>query len=75
MSNIKQKNAELLDLILQDLKSLKTDIKDMKHDISKIKLDLFTKKLMEEVKTKVEADHQAEKTEVEPHIVSQGWFW
>jgi hypothetical protein len=75
MSQIKLKNGELLDLILEDLKGLKTDIKEMKQDISKIKLDLFTKKLLEEVKTKVEADHQAEKKEVEPHIVSQGWFW
>jgi hypothetical protein len=75
MSTIKVKNGELLNQILDDLKSLKSDVKDMKQDISKIKLDLFTRKLMEEVKTKVEADHQVEKTEDEPVIVSQGWFW
>jgi len=37
MSNVKLKNNEMLDLIIDDLKNLKLDVKDIKRDISTIK--------------------------------------
>ena len=69
MDNIKLKNTELLDLVLNDLKGLKTDIADIKKDISRIKLDIFSKQLIKEIKK--------ETLKEEKKIVaeSKGWIW
>ncbi len=74
MDNIKLKNTELLDLVLNDLKGLKTDIADIKKDISRIKLDIFSKQLIKEIKkeTLSGASLKEEKKIVEE---SKGWIW
>ena len=64
MDNIKLKNAELLDLILNDLKSLKTDVEDIKKDISRIKLDIFSNQLIKEVKKETIKKEEP-----------KGWIW
>ncbi len=69
MDNIKLKNTELLDLVLNDLKGLKTDIADIKKDISRIKLDIFSKQLIKEIKKETLKE---EKKIVEE---SKGWIW
>jgi len=65
MSNVKLKNNEMLDLIIDDLKRLKLDVKDIKHDVSTIKNDIFVVKTIQEVKTDT-----IKKTEP-----SSGWFF
>jgi len=66
MSNVKLKNNEMLDLIIDDLKNLKLDVKDIKRDISTIKNDIFVVKTIQEVKN----DTATKKPEP-----SSGWFF
>lgn len=66
MSNVKLKNNEMLDLIINDLKNLKLDVKDIKRDVSTIKNDIFVVKTIQEVKT----DTQTNKSQP-----SSGWFF
>ena len=64
--DIKLKNAELLNLILDDLKSLKTDVSNIKRDISTMKHDVFLVKTIQEVKSE---------TIKETPKKSSGWFY
>ena len=64
--NIKLKNADLLNLILDDLKSLKNNVNDIKHDISTMKHDLFLVKTIQEV---------TKNTVKETPKPSSGWFY
>ena len=63
--NIKLKNGELLNLILDDLKSLKNNVNDIKRDISTMKHDLLLIKTTQEVT----------KNKVETPKPSSGWFY
>ena len=66
MENIKPKNAEMLNSIMKDLKSLKTNIADIKTDISTIKNKMII----------LEMKNRLPKEEEEPKIISQsGWFF
>jgi len=64
--DIKLKNSELLNLILDDLKSLKTDVSNIKRDISTMKHDVFLVKTIQEVK---------KDTVKETPKTSSGWFY
>jgi hypothetical protein len=58
--SIKQSNAELLNHIIDDLKSQKEIIESITRDISHIKNDLFIVKNLIEVKREIEKQKEPE---------------
>ena len=58
--SIKQSNAELLNHIIDDLKSQKEIIETITRDISHIKNDLFIIKNLVEVKREIEKEKEPE---------------
>ena len=58
--SIKQSNAELLNHIIDDLKSQKEIIESITRDISHIKNDLFMVKNLIEVKREIEKQKEPE---------------
>jgi len=64
--SVKLKNSELLELILDDLKTIKIDMTNLKQDISTIKNDVFVIKTIREVKSD---------TTTKPPESSSGWFF
>jgi hypothetical protein len=64
--SVKLKNGELLELILDDLKTIRIDMTNLKQDISKLKNDVFIIKTIQEVKSD---------TTTKPPEPSSGWFF